>query len=168
VFIILFLNEVIRPLSNYNTLFYTYDCLLLLYFTLSRPTLEHAFFVWNSIPSTDSKMLEQVQRKCVSLCENVFSHADCSYDDSLLRLKVHKFQMRKRDLDAHCLLISNTGFKNCPSLLDYIGLRVPVHNVTDSPCCLLNIASPSARCVKAAKSFCREVERCREPHFKNV
>jgi hypothetical protein len=101
-------SQSVRTLGLVRTKTYyfsTLDSPLILYLTLVRPKLECASTVWNSIPATDAKRLERIQRKFVALCQNrFFNHEHVTYEDFLEFMKLHTLHDRRLHLDALFLI----------------------------------------------------------------
>jgi hypothetical protein len=118
--------------------------------------------VWNSITSTDAKKLERIQQKFAALClKRFFPQVDYSYDLALEQLKLHTLHKRRYHLDALFLTQVYRGSKFCLSVLETVGLRVPVRYIRDFT--MFNVCSsskicPSARCDSAANVVCRDVD----------
>jgi hypothetical protein len=80
---------------------------------------------------------------------------------SLDELKLHTLRMRRHRLDALFLTQVYIGIKFCPSVLEFVGLRVPARYIKDFA--LFNVCSSckncsSARCASAANAVCRDVD----------
>jgi hypothetical protein len=87
---------------------------------------------WNSITSTDTSKLECIQRKFVALCQNrFFPQIHYSHVNALEHLNFHTLSSGRRHLDALFLVNVYTSFKFCPSLLETVGIHVPVRNFRD-------------------------------------
>jgi hypothetical protein len=106
------------------------------------------------VTSTDPRKLERIQRKFAALCQNRFSSAPATYENFLKNLKLRSLYERRHFLDALFLSSVYSGLKCCPSLLDAIGIKVPLFNFRNrSLFFVTNRNSPNARCVLAA-NFC--------------
>jgi hypothetical protein len=116
--------------------------------------------VWNSITSTNAKKLERIEQKFAALClKRFFPQVDYSYDLALEQLKLHTLHKRRYHLDASFLTQVYRGSKFCPSILETIGLRVPVRYIRDFSMfsvCSSSKDYPSARCASAANVVCRD------------
>jgi hypothetical protein len=83
--------------------------------------------VWNPITSTDANKLERIQQKFAALCINrFFPEVDYDYDLALEQLRLHTLHKRRYHLDALFLTQVYRGSKFCPSVLETVGLRIPV------------------------------------------
>jgi hypothetical protein len=143
---------------TYN--FSSLECMFILYFTLVRSKVEYVSGVWNSITSTDAKKLEHIQQKFAALCLKRFlPQVDYSYNHALEQLKLHTLHKRRYHLDAPFLTQVYRGSEFCPSVLETVGLRVPVRYIRDFSMfsvCSSSKNCPSARCASAA-NVCRDV-----------
>jgi hypothetical protein len=74
-------------------------------------------------------------------------------------LNLHTLRMRRHRLDAVFLTQVYSGSKFCPSILETVGLRVPLRRIRDFA--LFSVCSsckncPSARCASAANAVCSD------------
>jgi hypothetical protein len=114
---------------------------------------------WNS---TDASKLECIQRKFVAVCHNrFFPQIHYSYVNALEHLNFNTLSSRRCHLDALFLVNFYTGFKFCPSLLETVGIHVPVRNFRDFP--LFAVGSShksccSAKSASAANTICKDTD----------
>jgi hypothetical protein len=89
-----------------------------------------------------------------------FPQVDYGYDLTLEQLKLHTLRKRRYHLDALFLTQVYRGSKFCPSVLETVGLRVPVQSVRDFS--MFSVCSYSkncrAACTSAANVVCRDVD----------
>jgi hypothetical protein len=106
--------------------------------------------------------MERIQQRFAALCFNrFFPGAHYCYSFALEELKLHTLRMRRHRLDALFLTHVYFGSKFRPSVLEIVGLRVPVRYIREFA--LFNVCSsskncPSARCASAANVVCRDVD----------
>jgi hypothetical protein len=116
---------------------------------------------WNSTTCIYAKKLELFQQKSLPFFLNkFFLRENFSYGKALQYLELHALQLRRNDqiffLNVHTVL------KTCPSCLDSTDLCILVNNVRDSlTYSVTHENSPSARCIKAANFFCRNINTFR-------
>jgi len=112
---------------------------------------------WNSTTCTDAKNFEILQHKLVNFFKNhFFLRENFSYDEALQYPEFHALQLRRNDRIS--FLNVRNFLKTCLSRLDVTDLRILVNNVRDSlTYSVTHENSPSARCVKAANFFCRNI-----------
>jgi hypothetical protein len=117
---------------------------------------------WNSITSTDANKPERIQQKFAALCRNhFFSQVDCGYDLALEQLKLHTLHKRRYRLDALFLTQVYRGSKFCLSVLETVGLWVPVRYIRDFSmfsACSSSKNCPSAKFDSAANVVCSDVD----------
>jgi hypothetical protein len=117
---------------------------------------------WNSITSTDASKLECIQRMFLALCQNRFlPQTHYSYMNALEDLNFHTLSSRRHHLDVLFLVNDYTGFKCCPSLLETVGIHIPVRNFRDFP--LFTVGSshkscPFARSASATNTICKDID----------
>jgi hypothetical protein len=106
--------------------------------------------------------LERSQQKFAALClKRFFPQVDYSYNHALEQLKLHTLHKRRYNLDALFLTQVYRGSKFCPSVLETVGLRVPVRYIRDFSMFSVGSSSkicPSDRCASAANVVCRDVD----------
>jgi hypothetical protein len=93
--------------------------------------------------------------------KRLFPQVDYSYDLALDQLKLHTLHKRSYHLDALFLTQVYRGSKFCPSVLETVGLRVPIRYIRDFSMfsvCSSRKNCPSARCASAANVVCRDVD----------
>jgi hypothetical protein len=112
--------------------------------------------------STDANKLERIQQRFVALCSNrFFPQVHYCYSRALEELKLPTLHMRRHRFDTLFLTQVYFGLKFCPSVLEFVGLRVPARYIRDFA--LFNVCSssktcPSARCASAANIVCRDLD----------
>jgi hypothetical protein len=130
--------------------FSSLDSLLILFFALVRSKLKYVSVAWNSVTATDSNKLERVQRKFAALChKRFFRDMEYHYDIILEKLNLQTLHTRRRHIDALFLINAFCGTKNCPSVLETVGLRVPtlnIRNFTTFSCSFSHCPSANAVC----------------------
>jgi hypothetical protein len=90
-----------------------------------------------------------------------YPQVDYGYDLALEQLKLHNLHKRRYHLGALSLTQVYRGSKFCPSVLETVGLRVPVRYITHFSMfsvCSSSKNCPSARCASAANVVCRDVD----------
>jgi hypothetical protein len=153
-----------RPLSVGKHLeeieFSTLDSLLILFFDLVRSKLEFTSVAWNSVTATDANKLERLQRKFAALChKRFFQDMEYHYDIILEKLNLQTLHIRRRHIDALFLINAFCGTKNCPSVLETVGLRVPTRSIRNFTTFICTFSHcPSARCVSAANAVCKSID----------
>jgi hypothetical protein len=99
--------------------------------------------------------------KFLALCQNrFFPEIHYRYVNALEHLNSHTLSSRWLHLDALFLVNVYTGFKFCPSLLENVGIHVPVRHFRDF--LLLTVGSlhkicPSARSATATNAICKDI-----------
>jgi hypothetical protein len=82
--------------------------------------------------SSDADTLECNQQRFAALCFNCFfPNTQFYYSPVLEQLKLHTLHTRRHRLDAFFLTHVYLVLKFCPSVLETVGLRVPVRYFTD-------------------------------------
>jgi hypothetical protein len=109
--------------------------------------------------------LERVQRKFAALChKRFFQDMEYHYDIILEKLNLLTLHIRRHHIDALFLINAFYGTKNCPSVLETVGLRIPTRNIrnfTTFSCPFSHCLS--ARCVSAANAVCKSIDIFRKP-----
>jgi hypothetical protein len=153
------LLDLVRSVT-YN--FSSLESMFILYFTLVLSKVKYASVVWNPIASTDANKLERIQQKFAALClDRFFPQADYGYDLALEQLKLYTLRKRRYHLGAIFLTQVYRGSKYCPSVLETVGLRVPVRYIRDFSMfsvCSSSKNCPFARCASAANVVCTDVD----------
>jgi hypothetical protein len=107
--------------------FSTVDSFMTSYFTLVRSRVEYASITWNALTSTDASKLERIQQKFLALCRNrFFPQIHYSYVTFSDYLNFHSLCCRRCQLDVLFLVSIYSGFKFCPSLLETVGICIPI------------------------------------------
>lgn len=71
-FMVMLITKLLGLVLNVALPLSSLDCILMLYFTVVRPKLEHASVIRNSITSADANKLEGIQRKFAAQFYNRF------------------------------------------------------------------------------------------------
>jgi hypothetical protein len=112
------------------------------------------YYYYYYVAITDSNKLERVQRKFAALCQKrFFPDVEYHYDNVLGKLNLQTLHIRRRHFDAVFLINVFSGTKQCPSVLETVGIRVPTRNIRNFNTFSCSLSHcPSARCVSAANA----------------
>jgi hypothetical protein len=131
--------------------------------TFVSSTLKYSSVIWNSITSTDAKILERNQQKFAALHFNCFfPQAIYCYSFALGGgCKIAHFAYEEASVGCFFIIQICLLTKFCSSVLETLDFRVPARSVRDFA--LFNVWSlsenvPSARRPSAAKDVCWDVD----------
>jgi hypothetical protein len=114
---------------------------------------------------TDSHILEFIQGKYAALCHNrLFQDVEHHYDNFWGKINLLTLHDGRRHFDDLSLINVLSGAKCCPSVLETVGIRVPIRNfrnVTMFTCASSHC--PTARRVSAENAVCRRTDILRNP-----
>jgi hypothetical protein len=110
--------------------FSTMYSLLVLYFALVQSKLEYASVARSSVTITDSNKLEGVQRIFSTHChKRFFQYVEYHYDNILEKLNLQTLHIRRRHIDALCLINIFSFTKHCPFVPETLGILVSPRNI---------------------------------------
>jgi hypothetical protein len=99
----------------------------------------------NPLPSAGKDVV--LRLKFAALCQKRFFHdVECHYDNILKKQNLQTLHIGRRHFDALFLVNVFSGTKQCPSVLETVGIRVPTRNMRNFTMFTCSFSKMCVRC----------------------